>query len=119
MADSEQIRSVAEQLKIIGDPIRLRIVRLLNARELSVGTITDILDFPQPTVSRKLAELRRVEILEDHRKGKKIFYKWTNAFTNSELKSVVMAAKAREFTADLKAMEALAHKKKSKKTEEE
>jgi DNA-binding transcriptional ArsR family regulator len=119
MTDSDQIRFAAEQLKTVGDPIRLRIIRLLNARELSVGNITDILDFPQPTISRKLMELRRVGILEDHRKGKKIFYKWTNTFSNSELKSVVMAVKAREFTADLKAMEALAHKKKTKKSEGE
>ncbi len=113
MQDSDQIRLLAEQLKIMGDPVRMRIVRLLTSRELSVGDITTVLDLPQPTVSRKLAELRRAGILEDRRKGKKIFYKWTTKFGQSELKGVVMAAKAREFTADLKSLEELSIKKKS------
>ncbi|MBC8277506.1 MAG: winged helix-turn-helix transcriptional regulator [FCB group bacterium] len=112
MQDSDQIRHLAEQLKIMGDPVRMRIVRLLASKELSVGDITKVLDLPQPTVSRKLAELRRSGILEDRRKGKKIFYKWTTKFSQSELKGVAMAAKAREFTADLKSLEDLLLKKK-------
>jgi DNA-binding transcriptional ArsR family regulator len=113
MQDSEQIKILAEQLKILGDPIRMRIARLLNGRELSVGDITDILDFPQPTISRKLAELRRAGVLEDRRRGKKIFYKWTTKFGQSELKGVIMAAKAREFTSDLKSLEDHSIKKKN------
>lgn len=112
MQDSDQIRNLAEQLKIMGDPVRMRIVRLLASKELSVGDITKVLDLPQPTVSRKLAELRRSGILEDRRKGKKIFYKWTTKFSQSELKAVAMAAKAREFTSDLKSLEDLLLKKK-------
>jgi len=105
MQDSEQIKLLAEQLKILGEPIRMRMARLLNGRELSVGDITEVLDYPQPTISRKLAELRRAGILEDRRKGKQIFYKWTTKFSQSELKGVIMAAKAREFTNDLKSLE--------------
>jgi ArsR family transcriptional regulator len=105
MQESEQIKELAEQLKILGDPVRIRIVRLLSDKELSVGDITNILNLPQPTISRKLAELRRLGILDDNRRGKKIFYKWTTKFGHSELKAVVMSAKAREFTADIKALE--------------
>ena len=114
MPDSEQIKTIAEQLKILGDPVRLRIVRLLASRELSVGDITQVLDLPQPTVSRKLEELRRSGVLEDNRRGKKIFYSWTTKFGNSELRSVVMSAKAREFTSDLKTLELLNIRKKGK-----
>ena len=112
MQDSDQIRHLAEQLKILGDPVRMRIVRLLDKKELSVGDITKVLDLPQPTVSRKLAELRRAGILEDRRKGKKIFYKWTTKFDQSKMKAVVMEAKAREFTGDLRSLEDLLMKKK-------
>lgn len=105
MTESEQIKLLAEQLKIIGDPVRLRIVRLLASRELSVGDITKVLDLPQPTVSRKLAELRRAGVLKDNRRGKKIFYSWTTRFGHTELRGVVMTAKAREFTSDLKTLE--------------
>ncbi len=110
MQDSDQIRQLAEQLKILGDPVRMRITRLLASRELSVGEITKVLDLPQPTISRKLAELRRVGVLEDRRRGKKIFYKWTTKFAQSEMRGVVMAGKAREFTSDLKSLEILKKK---------
>lgn len=107
MSDSEQIKLLAEQLKTLGDPIRLRIVRLLASRELSVGNITAVLELPQPTVSRKLAELRRAGVLKDDRRGKRIFYSWTAKFNHSELRGVVMAAKGREFTSDLKTAETI------------
>jgi len=40
------------------DPTRLRVLNLLGAGELCVCDIVEILDLPQPTVSRHLAALR-------------------------------------------------------------
>ena len=107
MQNSDEIRFMTEQLKMVGNPGRMRILRILASKELSVGDITKVLDLPQPTASRQIAELRRSGILKDRRKGKNVFYKWSTNFSQSELKSVVMSAKAREFNADLKSLESL------------
>ena len=74
MQNSEQMLTLIERLKVMADPIRLRIIRILDSRELSVEDITNILDIPQPTVSRKLGELRRSGILNNRKSAKKIYY---------------------------------------------
>ena len=54
------------------DPIRLRVLNVLAAGELCVCDIVEILDLPQPTVSRHLAYLRRcglVEVTPDERRS--------------------------------------------------
>ena len=112
MQNSDEIGFITEQLKTVGNPVRMRILRILASKELSVVDITKVLDLPQPTASGQLAELRRSGILEDRRKGRSVFYKWSTNFSQSELKSVVMSAKAREFNTDLKSLEDLLLKRK-------
>ena len=46
------------------DPTRLRILNALVPGELCVGDIVEVLDLPQPTVSRHLAYLRRAGLVE-------------------------------------------------------
>ena len=45
------------------DPTRIRILNLLAAGELCVCDLVDILDLPQPTVSRHLAYLRSARLV--------------------------------------------------------
>lgn len=49
--------SIAEHLSAIGEPIRLRILRLTEREELSVGEIGKVVQLPQSTVSRHLKAL--------------------------------------------------------------
>lgn len=46
-----------EHLSALGDPIRCRLLLLLEERELTVGELCDILQLPQSTVSRHLKVL--------------------------------------------------------------
>lgn len=55
--------------KGFADPTRIRILSLLAAGELCVCDIVEILDLPQPTVSRHLAYLRRVGLVAATRDG--------------------------------------------------
>lgn len=48
---------VFEHLSALGDPIRCRLLLLLEERELAVGELCDILQLPQSTVSRHLKVL--------------------------------------------------------------
>ena len=111
MRESEQIRNLSEKLRTLGDPVRLRIVRMLSNRELAVGEITEIIGLPQPTVSRKLAELKRVGILNYRKSGKQIFYSFSSDFTHSQLKNIVVTSQTREFTLDLEKVQAIVRKR--------
>lgn len=56
-------------------PIRLRILHLLQQeKELCVCDLCAVLDLPQPKVSRHLAALREVGLVEVHRDGRWKFY---------------------------------------------
>ena len=57
------------------DPTRIRILSLLAAGELCVCDIVDILRLPQPTVSRHLAYLRRMGLVEATREWKFAHYR--------------------------------------------
>ena len=57
------------------DPTRLRILNLLAAGELCVCDLVDILELPQPLVSRHLAYLRRTGLVEVTRESKYAHYR--------------------------------------------
>lgn len=61
--------------KALSDPTRLKLVLLLRANDtLCVCDLTEILEQPQPTISRHLNHLRRAGILSSERKGTWIWY---------------------------------------------
>jgi ArsR family transcriptional regulator len=64
--------------KALADKTRLRILNLLRAREMCVCEIMIALDLTQPTASHHLRILESVELVEDLRKGKWVFYKIAN-----------------------------------------
>lgn len=61
--------------KGFADPTRIRILNLLAAGELCVCDIVDILRLPQPTISRHLAYLRRMGLVEATREAKFAHYR--------------------------------------------
>ena len=69
------VRTIAQILKLLGDPSRLRIVyALADEREVNVTTLARKLRLSQPTVSRHLSILRMSGLAENRRSGKEIFY---------------------------------------------
>jgi ArsR family transcriptional regulator len=50
--------------KAFADPTRLRILNVLAAGELCVCDVVDLLELPQPNVSRHLAALRHAGLVE-------------------------------------------------------
>ena len=61
--------------KGFADPTRIRILSVLAAGELCVCDIVDILDLPQPAVSRHLAYLRRTGLVEARREPRFAYYR--------------------------------------------
>lgn len=65
--------------KGFADPTRIRILNVLAAGELCVCDVVDVLRLPQPTISRHLAYLRRMGLVECTREGKFAHYRLANA----------------------------------------
>lgn len=57
--------TAADVLLTVAEPTRLRILNCLAAAPLFVSDLQDVLDLPQPTVSRHLQVLRRAELVRD------------------------------------------------------
>jgi DNA-binding transcriptional ArsR family regulator len=65
---------VAKYFRGLGDPIRLRILDLLQSEgELSVGALAERLGLPQPQMSNHLACLRWCGFVEARREGRTVF----------------------------------------------
>jgi len=62
--------------KTLADPTRLRLLNLLACGETCVCELTDTLRVVQPKVSRHLAHLKRVGLVESRRDGKWMHYRW-------------------------------------------
>lgn len=56
------------------DRTRLRLLNLMRSGEVSVNTFSEILNISQPKVSRHLAYLRSMSIVNARREGKWIYY---------------------------------------------
>jgi ArsR family transcriptional regulator, arsenate/arsenite/antimonite-responsive transcriptional repressor len=50
--------------RAFSDPFRLRILSLIQAGELCVCDLVEILELPQPTISRHLSYLRRAGLVK-------------------------------------------------------
>jgi len=55
--------------QLVGDPVRLRVIRLLEREELGVGELARILQLPQSTVSRHLKALLDASWVERRNQG--------------------------------------------------
>lgn len=71
MLDWEQL---AECHKALGDKTRLRILSLLNAEELCVCELVEILQMTQPAVSQHMRKLKNAKLVKERRKGQWVFY---------------------------------------------
>jgi ArsR family transcriptional regulator len=59
----------------LADPTRLRLLNLMDGREVCVCYFVEILKQGQPKISRHLAYLRRAGIVEARREGKWMHYR--------------------------------------------
>ncbi|MEZ5365508.1 MAG: metalloregulator ArsR/SmtB family transcription factor [Bryobacterales bacterium] len=76
MAGLTDIRNeLAELLKALGHPDRVRLVEELNGSEKDVQTLSDTLGVRQARVSQHLAVLRASNVVEDRRDGRHVLYR--------------------------------------------
>ncbi|MCG3109100.1 putative arsenical resistance operon repressor ArsR2 [Metallosphaera sp. J1] len=68
------IDEMANILKVLGDPTRLHILKLISERELCVCEISSILDLSQSNVSQHLAKLRSVNLVRERKRAQWVYY---------------------------------------------
>ncbi|MEW5830862.1 MAG: metalloregulator ArsR/SmtB family transcription factor [Chloroflexota bacterium] len=59
----------------VAEPKRRQVLEILGARELSVSEIVELLDWPQPTVSKHLGVLKQVGLVSERRIGRQRMYR--------------------------------------------
>lgn len=74
MPDENVLYDVAELLKVFGDPTRLRIISVLEQKEMCVYEIANILEMTQSAISHQLRVLKQARLVKARRSGKTIFY---------------------------------------------
>ncbi|MEZ5102513.1 MAG: metalloregulator ArsR/SmtB family transcription factor [Thermoleophilia bacterium] len=73
MPRSHELR--AELFRLLGHPVRLRIIELLRDGERSVGELQTALELDSSGTSQHLGILRRGGIVESTREGTSVFYR--------------------------------------------
>lgn len=75
MSDTNFAIRPLELFKVLSDPTRLKIFQILFKKEARcVGELVEILDQPQPTISRHLNHLKKLGILSCVRDGTWMWY---------------------------------------------
>jgi ArsR family transcriptional regulator len=94
---------LAQLFAALADPTRLRLLNLMNGREVCVCYFVEILKQPQPKISRHLAYMRNAGIVTARREGKWMHYSITRL--KDETATAILNA-ALEGLAGLKEMRA-------------
>lgn len=80
MDDDEGVSDLAtatEWLKVLSDPVRLRLLQLLETDALTVAEMTQVTELAQSRVSSHLGRLREAGLVVDRRHGTARFYSLT------------------------------------------
>ncbi|NLT05165.1 MAG: helix-turn-helix transcriptional regulator [Solirubrobacterales bacterium] len=70
----EEVDRVAARLQLIGHPVRIRLLGLLDGGEATVQQLTDHLPTTHQNVSKHLAALHREGIVARRRDGTRVHY---------------------------------------------
>ncbi len=78
IASDELLHRIAEVLKAMADPTRLKILHSLNNGERCVSDILEIVGGSQANVSKHLSVLKRAGLVDSRRDGLNVFYRITD-----------------------------------------
>jgi len=82
-------RNAVNPLKALGDVNRVRILKMLEERELCVCEVREILDLSNSTVSQHLTILRAADLIVDSKDGKWVNYRLNDDAENILVRSVL------------------------------
>ena len=68
------LQRASQLLKLLGDPTRLKMMKLLKSHECCVCEFVEIFKMSQPAISQHLRKLRDIELVKEERRGQWIFF---------------------------------------------
>ena len=74
-ASDELLTRIAEVLKAMADPTRLKVLHCLHNGELCVSAILEVVGGSQANVSKHLSVLKRAGLVDCRREGLNVFYR--------------------------------------------
>jgi ArsR family transcriptional regulator len=77
--DAAEIGRTAEMIRVLGHPVRLRLVEALERGERCVSELQDAVGAPQAIVSQQLAKMRAAGIVSCRREGTNVRYSVADA----------------------------------------
>ena len=107
-----KLKALRQILKACADDTRLRILNILNHKELTVKELCGVLNISQPTISKHLSRLRLLKIVNDKRAGNLVYYSLNknhdslqgkiSSFIVSQFSDITAFKKDKEAMRDLK-----------------
>ncbi len=73
--DDDLLETKSEFLHALANPVRLKILALLEKKEVCVSDLSNAMKIKQPNISQHLNILRNAGIIKKKRKGKSICYR--------------------------------------------
>lgn len=70
-----RIKTTHDVFSAIGEPRRRVLIEQLVLKEMTVNELVNIVDWPQPTVSKHLSVLRKVKIVSERKVGRYRYYR--------------------------------------------
>jgi ArsR family transcriptional regulator len=89
--ERQPMKKIANIFKALSDDTRLRVIKLLQDRELCVCELMQVLDMSQPRISRHLSVLKNAGLVNDRREGKWIHYSLRKETQGKEIKILLDA----------------------------
>ena len=106
--EDKSLRLVAERFRVLGDPLRLRLLHILGNGERSVGSLVEETEASQANVSKHLQILRRAGLVERRKAGLMAFYRIADP-SIFHLCDLVCGRLSEQFQQDLTAIGGLSH----------
>lgn len=83
------MKKTAQIFKALSDETRLRVMKLLQERELCVCELIQVLEMSQPRISRHLSVLKNAGLVNDRREGKWVYYSLKKGAENDDVKPIL------------------------------
>ena len=90
--DDSACERAAAIFRALGDPQRLRLLIMLEARSCCVSELAEALEEPLPAISQRLRVLKSERIVRSRRDGKHIFYSLADGHISRLVTNGVMHA---------------------------
>lgn len=87
---SVSIEHMSQLLKLISDPTRLTMLKLLQSNECCVCEFVEMFDISQPAVSQHLKKLKDGGMVQEKRNGHWVFYSLNPAYPHKEILKTIL-----------------------------